>query len=161
MRIKKSDLTRMVYEELALHMKSIMEAEEKKDDKAPDKDKKDAKKPPVDLGKDKARPKDAAPPELPAPADDPADNELEDSESEIDKEDPLKDDGDTGKKLSDELVGKSIQSITQEKKSKLVPGGSEIVITFDQSPDPFRILITKSGEVKFYSHGLHNSLNGE
>jgi hypothetical protein len=64
----------------------------------------------------------------------------------------------SGGKISQELVGKSIQSITTDPKSKLMPGAQEIVITFNEVTDPLRILVGKTGMVKFYFKGLHNSV---
>jgi hypothetical protein len=87
----------------------------------------------------------------------PADDELEDQpEPEGDDVESAEDDAKSD--ISDELVGKTVQSITMEPKSKLMPGAMEIVLTFDQVTDQFRILIGKSGQVKFYFRGLHNEL---
>ncbi len=81
---------------------------------------------------------------------DPADDEIS---ADVDDED----DGDS--KLADELVGKTIQSVTMEPKSKLVPGAQELVITFNEIADPLRVLVTKSGEIRFFFRGgLHNLL---
>lgn len=60
--------------------------------------------------------------------------------------------------ISDELTGKTVQSITMDPKSKLMPGAQEIVITFKEIPDPLRILLTKSGRTAFYYKGMHNTL---
>ena len=65
----------------------------------------------------------------------------------------------TGGKIADEVAGKTIQSLSMEPKSKILPGAQEIVITFNQIPDPLRILITKQGIVKFVMKGIvHNTL---
>lgn len=64
----------------------------------------------------------------------------------------------TGGKISSTVVGKTVQSISLEPKSKILPGAKELVVTFDQITDPLRVLIAKTGEVKFYFRGLHNEL---
>jgi hypothetical protein len=89
---------------------------------------------------------------------DPADDELE-KDSEEGDDDVEDQEKDAKKKLSDLLVGKSVQSITQEPKSKVLPGAQEIVLTFDNTPDPLRILVTKTGVVKFlFRNQLHNEI---
>ena len=64
----------------------------------------------------------------------------------------------TGGKISSTVVGKTIQSISLEPKSKILPGAKELVITFDQLTDPLRVLITSRGEIKFFFRGIHNEL---
>lgn len=99
--------------------------------------------------------KDVEPPTQELP-DDPADDELEkdaedDAEGKDDEEQPTD-------RISSKITGKNIQSITAEPKSKIMPGAQEIVITFREIPDTFRIIITKSGKVAYYFRGLHNEL---
>ena len=62
-------------------------------------------------------------------------------------------------RVQQELEGKSIQSISFEPKSKVLPGAKEVVLTFANSTDPLKILISKSGDVKyFFKNALHNKL---
>lgn len=162
MKIRKSELVRIVREELARHVATLLEADGVKlvdaegDDDAGKGDKKHAsakgqgpkrddkpipqkgKQPPPAGKKDP----DGEPKELPA-------DEPDDVEDEEDV---------TGGKIADEVTGKTIQSITMEPKSKLMPGAIEIVLTFQQIPDPLRIFVTKTGDVKFMLKGLHNTL---
>lgn len=171
MKIKKSVLVQVIREELAKHAKSLLESqlkleadgdEEKKDKEPEKKDAKDAKAPPEKKPAPKGPPKppgktdaaqDKPAEELPA-EDEPADAGLEkdvnDNEEDADEV--------TGGKIADEIAGKTVQSITMDPKSKLLPGAQEIVVTFDQIPDPLRILVNKTGQVKFYFRGLHNEL---
>lgn len=170
MKIKRSVLERIIREELAAHAKALIEAQVEdaqsdnaEKEKGPPKDDKKAKdEPKKEPKKSAAPPADdagAEPPDpsaLPAP-EEPADDELEkqaadatDGEEEADEV--------TGGKIADQLTGKTVQSISMEPKSKLLPGAQEIVVTFDQIPDPLRILVNKSGQVKFYFKGLHNEL---
>jgi hypothetical protein len=97
----------------------------------------DAQKPPQ---------KKSAAPEVPDEPD-PADDDIEpDGEAE-----------DGGGELNDELAGKTIQSISLEPKSKVVAGAAEVVLTFNETTDPLKILVTKTGAVKFFYRGaLHN-----
>lgn len=99
-------------------------------------------------------PDSGEPPEQPE-GEDPADDKLEQDA----EEDPEEKEAEAKKSLSDILDGKSIQSISQEPKSKILPGAQEIVITFNDIPDPLKILVTKSGTVKFFFRNqLHNEV---
>ncbi len=86
---------------------------------------------------------------------DPTDGEGEDDEEAIDS------DGTGGKEpsgaVNDELSGKTVQAITIEPKSQVLPGSKEIVLAFNETTDPLRILITQTGQVKFFWRGqLHD-----
>lgn len=159
MRMKRSRFVQIVKEELARHVALLAEAEDKKPEvKDADQDVPDdegtppAKKKTQDPGKTQ---KSKEPPP-PAPEADPADEPLEkDAETEDEVEDAAEV---TGGEISDQIVGQTVQSIVMEPKSKIMPGAQEITITFNQKPDPLRILITKSGAVKFFYKGLHNAL---
>jgi hypothetical protein len=116
-------------------------------------------------GKDK-KPTKKGPP---GPNDVPADDDVIDlsvddfedapeDEEEISGE-PDGDEGDDDRSggLNRELDGKSFQSVSVDPKSKLVPGAKEVVVTFGDTPDPLRIVVTQSGEVKFFFRGsLHD-----
>jgi type IV secretory pathway VirB10-like protein len=173
MKIKRSVLERMIKEALAAHVARLTEAPKKPSEPGIEDADKEKKKP--DQAKEKDVKKDA-PPDKPkskedptAPADQSVAPELptedEPADKELDKDVAKKDAGEvedaedvTGGEIADEIAGKTVQSITMEPKSKIMPGAQEIVITFDQIPDPLRILINKSGVVKFYYKGLHNEL---
>lgn len=65
--------------------------------------------------------------------------------------------------VNNAIAGKTIQAITVEPQSKILPGAKEVVITFGESSDALRILITKAGHgeegppVKFFYGGqLHD-----
>jgi hypothetical protein len=171
MRIKKSVLESMIKEEIVKYAAKLCEADKKNDvsvvdassdnehdvnddgekvnDKSKSKDKKSAKPTPKPSEKEQPKKKD-----LPAedePADDDLEKDVAGSEEDIDDV--------TGGKISKEIVGKTIQSVTAEPKSKILPGAQEINLTFNESPDPLKILITSSGQVKFYyRNALHNEL---
>jgi len=164
MKIKRSVLEKMVREELRNHIHEMMEGPKDDNNGADVVDAEKEKK----AGEDKAEKKaDAAAGKAPEPkapgekkakelpvADEPeADPELEkDVAGEEDAEDV------TGGKIADEISGKTIQSVTMEPKSKTLPGAQEIVLTFKEIPDPLKILITKTGQVKFFFRGIHNEL---
>jgi len=182
MRIKKSRIVEIVREELALHIREMLEAgddeEEKKggpstvgadkdnDNQEPDAPADDVA-PKVGAEKGPEAPdgdapaggdeeQDAEVPATPDPSDDElskdmADDETDDGEDEVDDE--------TGGDISDEITGKTIQSMTFQPESKMMPGAAEITIQFDEIPHPLTILIGKSGMVKYHFKGaLHNEL---
>ena len=91
-------------------------------------------------------------PELPT-GDEPADDDLEadlggDEES-----------GAEPGSVAAELENKTIESVSMEEDSKIMPGAVEFVVTFRENPDALRLLITKTGKVKIFYKGLHNDLN--
>jgi hypothetical protein len=164
MKIKRSVLEKIVREELALVAKNLAEApdlddaqaDNKKKEAPPKKDPKASEKPKDSKVPAKQEPKkDKVPTKQPS-AEDPADNELDKDAAEDDGVEKASEV--TGGKIADEVQGKRIQSITMEPKSKVLPGAQEIVVQFDEIPDPLRILVNKSGVVKFYFKGIHNEL---
>jgi hypothetical protein len=177
MRMKRSELVGIIKEELSAHIRSLFEAPkagvvDAQDDKKSkeNKDKKDKKadpkkqEKPTPGGPDKAQQKPKDEPEEEPEKDvgaDPADQDLEAQPDDTGDDEKAKE-AETGpedtKKVSDELVGKTIQSITANPKSKLMPGAMEIVIQFDQIPEPLKILVSKSGTVKYFFRGLHNEI---
>lgn len=84
-----------------------------------------------------------------------------------DAEDALDPEGDAAEDptgaVNNEIAGKVIQAVTIEPQSKILPGAKEVVITFGDSSDALRILISKAGHdeegppVKFFWRGhLHD-----
>lgn len=184
MKIKRSVLERLTREAVIEHLKNLLEApgaevadahqdKKEKEEKGGKGEKqklqpssktatdKVAKKPENDpKGKGQGDPKKtvapgSAPKDLPA-TEDPADDELDKDVAEPSDEEDI----DAPKsKISDELEGKTIQSVTMEPKSKILPGAMEIVLSFKETADPLRVLVTKSGGVKFHFKGaLHNQI---
>lgn len=157
----RSRLEQIVKEELAAHIKALREAP---DDTLPD----DDRKKPSKARKTSALEKNRQPtndqeekPPTPPPAksveppvddtsEDPSDDELAAADASDGEAEP------EAGQLSTELEGKRIQSVTQEPKSQLVPGASEIVVTFAEVPDPLRIIVTKTGAVRFFYKTLIN-----
>lgn len=58
-----------------------------------------------------------------------------------------------------ELEDKTIESVSMEEDSKIMPGAMEIVLTFRENPDALRLLVTKTGKVKIFYKGLHNDFS--
>lgn len=87
---------------------------------------------------------------------DPTDGEGPDDEEAIDA------DGTAGEEpsgaVNDELSGKIVQAITIEPKSKVLPGAKEVVLTFSDTTDALRVLITATGQVKFFWRGQLSDL---
>jgi hypothetical protein len=55
-----------------------------------------------------------------------------------------------------ELEDKTIESVSMEEDSKIMPGATEIVLSFRETPDALRLLVTKTGKIKIFYKGLHN-----
>ena len=164
MKIKRSVLEQIIKEELRNHIKGLMEApdnktdvvdaeksgKQKKKDLKPKDDKQNTQPPKTDK-KPEEKPND-----LPVQDETEADKDLEKDVVDQDAEDA---EDVTGGKISDKITGKRIQSVTMEPKSRTLPGAQEVVITFNEIPEPLKILITKTGQVKFHFKGLHNKLS--
>lgn len=59
--------------------------------------------------------------------------------------------------VNNEVSGKIVQAITIEPQSKVLPGAKEVVLSFNDSTDALRILVTATGQVKFFWRGqLHD-----
>ncbi|HEU5118864.1 MAG TPA: hypothetical protein VFT74_19885 [Isosphaeraceae bacterium] len=167
MKIKRSLLNKLVKEELAAYLGGLLEAPAKPgvSDAESDKKGKEKTKPQKEPDNTANSPKKSAPKEpdtakTPKPAgDDPADKGLEKQAAGEEDIDDAEADEKSSSKIGDEVSGKTVQSLTQEPKSKVLPGAQEIVVTFDQIPDPLRILVTKAGDVKFFFRGrIFNTL---
>lgn len=193
MEIKRSDLVRMVAEEVRAVFREFSSG----DDEKPDKDEKPKKKskgggrpetkdasdePTKKKAKDEPGvPKGSPPPgenaagiEDPVAAGDgeddpedmdlPGDDEMADDnvDAEEDEEDALDADGDADEdgaagEINDAISGLSVQSLTIEPESLLLPGSKEVVLTFNDTPDVLRILVDQVGNVVFSWNGqLHD-----
>jgi hypothetical protein len=179
MKFKRSTVERIVREELNSVVKEMYETNFGVHEADDDKDKK--KEPEVggaDKDNDNVEPQKAGPDiapevgdkETPAPdGEEPADTDIPDedvpagddpSDTELsqDAEDPAEEEPEGGD-ISKEIAGRSVQSITLEPESKLMPGAKEIVVQFEEIPQPLRILIGRSGVIKYHFKGsIHNEL---
>jgi hypothetical protein len=170
MRIKRSYLEQIVKEELLAMMRETDDDEDgKKKDKKPE-PKSDAK-PKVSKGDASAdvpepppadkQPKNIQDPvgDVPPPDANGAPEEPVDTGDDM-ADDDLEDDSDEeGSELAAELSGKVLTGVQDVKKSKTLPGARELVLTFKDSNQPLRVLIMKSGIVKFlYKGKVHNEI---
>jgi len=155
LKINRKLLERIVKEELAkhLHETALNEAPPGRgtalDDEIPDPEKAPEEPLPSDSPAPEAGDPAEEPEELPAgeePADDALDADLEGDEEEEGT-------------VAGDIAGKTIESISMEEESKIMPGAMEIVVTFRESPDALRLLITKTGRVKIFYKGLHNGFD--
>lgn len=81
--------------------------------------------------------------------------EPEEEPEEPDTEEPNPDEPSGA--INDEVSGKTVQAVTIDPKSKVLPGAKEVVLAFNESTDALRILVTPTGMVKFFWRGqLHD-----
>jgi len=102
----------------------------------------------------------------PIPGDDeelPGDDEMADDQMDAaeDEDDAIDPEGDAGEdeegEVAQAIQNLSVQSLTIEPDSALLPGSEEIVFTFNESPDVLRILVDNVGNVVFSWNGqLHD-----
>lgn len=157
LKLKREDLERIVYEELtryvaeqlteAPHAGTVLDDE---DELPPDPEQAPEEQMPDDSPAPEAGdPSEEEPPELPT-GEEPADDELEaDAAGEEESQ------AEPGS-VAAELEGKTIESISLEEDSKIMPGSLEVVVTFRENPDALRLLVTKTGKLKIFYKGLHN-----
>lgn len=177
MRVKRSVLQKIVKEELLALMREAQDEPEKKEkekDPEPKKDPKpkvkkgdavgpsdDPQVPPADK-----QPKNMQDPAGEVPEPDMPEEPPEETDEPVDTGDDMADDElddmpgeDPGSELASEISGKVLTGVQDVKKSKTLPGARELVLTFKDSNQPLRILITRSGVVKFLFKGkLHNDI---
>lgn len=180
MKVPKSMLMQVVKEEVAAHVRRLLEAPDAAkvvdaDDEKKDKEKEGGKgeakptKPsdgPVQPKQQSDKPKAAEKLPTQEPEEgETGDADAQDAEAKQDKDDKEAPGGEeedaedvTGGKIADAIDGKTVQSVTMEPESKILPGAQEITFTFREIPDPLKILVTKTGQVKFHFRGLHNTL---
>jgi len=98
---------------------------------------------------------DAPPPDAPQ-------GEDPDAEQDPGREDALDLDGDAGNEGSGEVnsfvEGKSVQSITLSDDSKVLPGAKEVILSFAQTTDALRIIVTATGKISFLVKGQMHDL---
>lgn len=74
-----------------------------------------------------------------------------------DEEGAIDADGDEGENASgavnNDISGKTVQSISIDPKSKVLPGAKAVIVSFNESSDALQILVTATGSVKFFWRG--------
>lgn len=88
-------------------------------------------------------------------------NDRDDSDDDMDDDPGIDADGDAGEEpsgaVNNDLAGKIVQAVTIEPQSKVLPGAKEVVVSFNDTTDSLRILVTATGQVKFFWRGqLHD-----
>lgn len=63
--------------------------------------------------------------------------------------------------LSKDLEGKSIQSVVLDTKSKTLPGAKEVVISFNDTPEPLKILVQQNGNISFMFKGIRHAIENK
>jgi hypothetical protein len=153
LKLKREHLERIVYEELTRFMAeqlteaptgagTVLDDELPNPEDAPEEGK-PSTSPAGEDGNDPGEPD-----ELPT-GDEPADDELEQDVAGEDES------GAEEGTVAAEIEGKTVESISMEEDSKILPGASEVVVTFRDSPDALHLLLTKTGKVKVFYKGLH------
>jgi hypothetical protein len=82
--------------------------------------------------------------------DDPADMALDD---ELAGEDP-----EVPGSVASDMQGKTIESISMDDESETIPGAKELVVSFQGEEDKLRVILTPSGNFKFFWKGLHSDI---
>lgn len=166
MEIKRGVLAAIVVEEVRRRLAELVEADDGSEDEDPPK-KKGSKKPSTasaDMEQPRKGPTSAGPkantgsPDVSSPD---LDQDASPDGPAVDGDQPDPDavdsDGDGGEDatgaVNDEVSGKTVQAVTIEPKSKVLPGAKEVVIAFNESTDTLRILCTPTGTVKFFWRG--------
>ncbi len=162
MKLTRRNLAEIVAKEVRARLYELRNGNEEDDE--PKAKGGDPKKPSVqdaEQGQPPLQPADKAP-DSPIP-DAAIDGDAEDDEEEAEEEedDALDDEGDASEEpsgaVNDEISGKTVQAITIEPKSKVLPGSKEVILAFNESTDTLRILVTSTGQVKFFWRGqLHD-----
>jgi hypothetical protein len=156
LKLKREQLERIVYEELNrfLAEKFMNEAPPGAgtvlDDEIPDPDAAPEEQLPTDSPAPEAGDDISMPDEDLPTGEEPTDDDLE---ADLAGED---DDGAEEGTVGYELKHKTIESATIEEDSKIMPGATEVVLTFADADDALRLLISKTGKVKIFYKGLHN-----
>lgn len=146
MKIKRSKIAEIIEQEVR---RALFEADDEK-----------KKKPEVvSADTDPNKPKDQSSTNIKPDNADQAD--LPDDESDEKEKDALDASGESGEEpsgaVNNEVSGKTLQAVTIEPKSKILPGSKEVVFAFNESTDALRILVTSTGQVKFFWRGqLHD-----
>jgi len=81
---------------------------------------------------------------------DPADDDID---ADLAGEDP-----EVPGSVAADMQGKTIDSIEEVDESESIPGAKELVLSFQGEEDKLRVIITPSGNVKYFWKGLHNDI---
>jgi hypothetical protein len=165
LKLKRETLERIVYEELQRYfLRSLNEAppgrgtvlDDEDDDVPKPEDAPEEQLPTDDVDAEDPAASAEEPPED-MPGDQPAGEEPADDDLAADVAGDEEPEAEPGS-VAAELEGKTIDTVSMEEESKIMPGAQEIVFTFHEVPEALRFLVTKTGKVKIFYKGLHNEL---
>lgn len=172
LKMKREVLERIVLEELTRYISEQLHEAPARGTVLDDEQTEDELPPSPDDAPEEQMPQDSPAPEadgevgLPdAPEDEEGAGELPTGEEPADDE--LEDDmageesGAEPGTVAADLEGKTIETISMDEDSKIMPGATEIVLTFRENPDALRLLVTKTGKIKVFYKGLHNDFTSE
>lgn len=171
MLIERRQLAEIIAQEVRLRLRELAEAGE--DSEGGDGAKrKRPRKPTTADAEDSPSPKGKMPtgpradpdadPEQAAPDGPPSDeDDGDDGGEDISDDEGIDQGGNAGEESSgavnNDLAGKTIQAITIEPQSQILPGAKEVVLSFRETSDSLRIIVTATGLVKFFLGGqLHD-----
>lgn len=86
-----------------------------------------------------------------------ADGEEDPMDAELDAE-IAGDEPEVPGSVAADMQGKTIESIEQVDESESIPGAKEVVLSFQGEEDKLRVIITPSGDVKYFWKGLHSDI---
>lgn len=169
--ITRSGLAKMIAEEVRRRLRELAEESDDSDGKGKGK----PRKPQTTSADQEDQPSGATPGSPGATVGSPSvsrpDADVEDQDDDpagpaVDGDQPDPDaidsDGDGGEEpsgaVNNEVSGKTVQAVSIEPRSKVLPGAKEVVLTFNESSDTLRILVTGTGEVKFFWRGQISDL---
>lgn len=159
MRITRTKLEGIIFEEVSRRIAEVIGlAEDKPETRAADEE--PAKKKTGGPKAPKVRgPEDRQDAETdPDFASDNSDEEQDAAQDEMDALDTAGDGaGDPSGLVNKEISGKTVQAITINPKSDRLPDAKEILVTFNETTDPLKILVTSTGKVVFlWRERLHD-----
>lgn len=150
--IDRRQLAEIIAQEVREHLRGLVEGDDGEDP---------PRKKPLTVDAEKSpSPKGDAPPGPSVRDGDGTDSDAPDDADPSD-DDALDTDGDAGEEpsgaIANDITGKSVQGISIEPDSKILPGAREVVLTFQESTDALHILVTPTGQMKFFWRGgLHD-----
>lgn len=161
MEITREELSAIIVSEVRRRLRELVEASGEDDStRKPKQSKGKQGKVPTTTSADQES--DPAGPAVDGDRPDPeAEDETTNDRPESDDTAAIDADGDAGEEpsgaVNDEVSGKTVQAVTIEAQSKILPGAKEVVLAFNETTDPLRILVTPTGMVKFFWRGqLHD-----
>lgn len=160
--IERRQLAEIIAQEVRLRLRELTEARGDTEGGDDNGGRKRPKKPTTADAEDSPSPRGKVPTGPRADADAETEVSPDDADEDDQSDDEVIDQGgnageDPSGAVNNEISGKIVQAITIEPQSKVLPGAKEVVMSFNDTTDSLRILITATGQVKFFWRGsLHD-----